>query len=601
MGSNFGFRKIFKWDEPNMKLLNDTLKVLWDKLLGNVDYKDFSSGAKKIIDSKASQTAVDEVTGKVTTLSTEVAQTQEEILLRATKEDLDKVQAELTVTAGEIRSEVSDTASGLQSQIDQQAGEISLRVTGDQLAAGLDSKLDADAPSVGVVAGSTVRITKDDVDITTPKFDVNILGDDGATTALSMTPDGAAFSSLQAPNVMPRYDGPTVLYVNPDYSASFIATYSDRLRSLNDAFSKLSGKIVDRKITIYLDHSSTEYGNATLLGTVFLQDLEVRSWDTTNHPAISGGISIEKCSGRIVMYSFDVLSGSGSNGIYIDGPSAILELSDVVLKGSGNSIGIFAKHGAKAYIDGCQIYNYERSVWGETMTYMLVRYCKGNCILGTSSGILSLSGTIPCNQTSVTYYQWSGGVVFEDIVSVDQGTSSSAPTPTTTTTAMYLAISTGSYKGSGSSYRTEVGQGWYDGIGRVRGCMWFDNSAIRSALSGKTVLSASLRLSMRKGVGRGASVTVELCGTAANSGASSAAVTKNYGVIGTTSPGDVTTITIPNEALTDLNNGTINGLMLYSSDTGAYKDRSYSKNYAMFDGYDTDDSLKPMLTITYQG
>ena len=130
--------------------------------------------------------------------------------------------------------------------------------------------------------------------------------------------------------------------------------------------------------------------------------------------------------------------------------------------------------------------------------------------------------------------------------------------------------------------------------------MWFDNTAIRSALNGKTIRSATLRLSMRSGVGRGTNVTVELSGTAANSGASGAAVTRSYGVIGTTSPGEVTTITIPNAAISDLVSGAINGFMLYSSDTGAYKEYSYSKNYAIFDGCEDSDSVKPMLTVVYQ-
>lgn len=52
------------------------------------------------------------------------------------------------------------------------------------------------------------------------------------------------------------------------------------------------------------------------------------------------------------------------------------------------------------------------------------------------------------------------------------------------------------------------------------------------------------------------------------------------------------------QAVNDLVNGTINGLMLYSSDTGAYKERDYSKNYAVFDG--AADSTPPQLTVIYQ-
>ena len=128
--------------------------------------------------------------------------------------------------------------------------------------------------------------------------------------------------------------------------------------------------------------------------------------------------------------------------------------------------------------------------------------------------------------------------------------------------------------------------------------MWFDNNNIRSAMRGRTVLSAAIRLAMRSNVGRGTSVTVELSGTYSNSGASSAAVTKSYGVLGTASPGETVSFALPLAAVTDLVNGTINGLMLYSSDTGAYKERDYSKNYAKFDG--AADATPPQLTVIYQ-
>ena len=148
----------------------------------------------------------------------------------------------------------------------------------------------------------------------------------------------------------------------------------------------------------------------------------------------------------------------------------------------------------------------------------------------------------------------------------------------------------------GSKYRNDVAQGWYDSIGRIRGSMWFDNTSIRNAMRGRTVLSATIRLAMRSNVGRGTSVTVELSGTYSNSGASSVAVTTNYGVLGAANPGETVTFTLPVQAVNDLVNGTINGLMLYSSDTGAYKERDYSKNYAVFEG----SGDVPVLTIIYQ-
>ena len=73
------------------------------------------------------------------------------------------------------------------------------------------------------------------------------------------------------------------------------------------------------------------------------------------------------------------------------------------------------------------------------------------------------------------------------------------------------------------------------------------------------------------------------------------------GVIGTAEPGETATITIPAQAAADLASGAINGLMLYSDDTGLYSDKNYSKNYMKFDGMTSGDgNTRPVLTVVYQ-
>ena len=600
-------------DEKQLRKLTSYLYKLDEQLryvLANLGEENLSDSLRTVINTKSDATVINELTGRLQRLSTQIVQTAEAITLKASKEELDALGneletsvAEFEVTAEAIRSEVSDAASGLQSQIDQQAGEISLRVTGDQLAAGLDSKLDADAPSVGVVAGSTVRITEDEVDITTPKFDVNILGDDGATTALSMTPDGAAFSSLQAPNVMPRYDGPTEILINPDFTADNIAEYPGaHFRNLSDAFSRLSNKVVEQHVTIKFWPGAAIYDTAVLSGAVLLDGLEIRAFATGYAGTVNGWMSIEDCAGYILVEGVNFNLTNGSRCVYGFGPNVHLDIKGCVFKGTSSGIGIETTKGFRAQIRNCEFYTFEIAHKSNDLAYSVVESCKGDSKLGTSQGMLSLSGAVTSDQTTVNCFAWYGGVVFEDNLSVDQGSGSALPTPVTTVTAAYPAVNHCNYESDGSPFsQPEVLQGWHSSTGRIKGCMWFDNSAIRSALSGKTVLSASLRLSMRKGVGRGASVNVELWGTTASSGASGAALTKNYESIGTFSPGEVATITIPNQAVNDLKNGVINGLVLYSDDTGAYDGRSYSRNYAKFDGSGAADSLKPMLTITYQG
>lgn len=562
MGSNFGFRKIFKWDEPNMKVLNDTLKVLWDKLLGNVDYKDFSSGAKKIIDSKASQTAVDEVSGKVTTLSTEVAQTQEEILLRATKEELDAVEAELSV----------------------QAEEISLSVAG---------KLDAGAPSVGVETGSGIVINTNGVYVEGKEIDLRTSDGD---EYVHISESGVSASSISAPNVAPRYDGPDSLTVNPLYtSAEMEAAPGARFRSLKDALMALSGRYVPYSVNVTLAAGAVDYGDAALHGCVAPYGIGVWGQSASNRSAVNGKVTIKQCVGPIDFVYIDVNSAANTDGIFIDGSGMVVHVGNCNFSGSGGSA-VSTTNAANVQVYSTSMRGYTYAIYAFLMSTVYSNGNKGNCDIAADNSIVYGVGYQPSSTATLAPAEIRGGMFRDGGCAVDQG-SGGAAIPTLTTVS-YTATATGSYKGSGSEYRNDVAQGWYDSIGRIRGCMWFDNTTIRSAMSGRTVLSATLQLAMRSNVGRGTSVTVELSGTYSNSGASSAAVTKSYGVLGTANPGETVSFALPVAAVTDLVNGAINGLMLYSSDTGAYKERDYSKNYAVFDG--AADSAPPVLTVIYQ-
>lgn len=594
----------------------------------------------------ALQTTVDEVSGQVTENAAWIEANADKVASQITREEFDELGGKVTSntslieqTAEAIRSEVSSATGGLQTQITQQAEEIdlkasqsavdtltgrvttaeatietqadqiALRVTTTDFDTAMKDKLDADAPSVGVVT-SGVTITSDQVKITSPETVIAIPGPDGETMAAQFDEDGLTAVKITCPNVAPMYDGPNELYVYPSlagttYLENGLYKPGDAFVSLKDALASLSYKTVPYAVTIYLGNGMTEYGNATLAGCISAHGITIRtaSTSTSSYATLHG--KLEVCYSLGVFYvqymRINPPAGNGSHAIHAYGNGVLVSAKNCIIRGTGSSSGSYgmcADDGTKIFAVDNEIYNCECSLVSRWMGEVCSWNNKGNCVPYIENATARFFGTAPSQDSSFWYYLYGAIDVHQSGVTVDQGTTSGTASPTLTT-GTYLATSTASYKGSGSSYRTEVGQGWWDGIGRIRGCMWFDNTTIRSNLSGRTIRSATLRLSMRSGVGRGASVTVELSGTVANSGASSAAVTKSYGAIGTTSPGEVTTITIPNDVITDLKNGTINGLMLYSSDTGAYKERSYSKNYAIFDGYDADDSLKPQLTIVY--
>jgi phage minor structural protein len=171
-------------------------------------------------------------------------------------------------------------------------------------------------------------------------------------------------------------------------------------------------------------------------------------------------------------------------------------------------------------------------------------------------------------------------------------------------TAEYDAIHTDSYAGGSWSYYddNDVRQGWYDGT-RIRGCMWFDCEVMRGELTGKRIIEAWIRLYAQTGVGRGTAVDVELYGTdMAYDGRSGApALTAGYGVIGKAEPGKEVLLSVPMQAVEDMLSGTVCALMLYSADAEGYDGRTYSRNYARFDGETSGSAdTMPCLTITAQ-
>ena len=532
-----------------------------------------------MIDSKASSETVDELGNQI-----------------------GEVSSSLTQTAEQIRTEVSNTASGLQSQINQQAGQITLSVQTANSAAGAaanaqataNNKLDAGAPSKGVNTGSGITINTNGVYVEGKEIDLRTSDGD---EYVHISDAGVSASSISAPNVAPRYDGPDSLTVNPLYtSAEMEAAPGERFRSLKDALMALSGRYVPYGVNVTLAAGAVDYGDAALHGCVAPFGIGIWGQSASNRSTVNGKVTIKQCVGPIDFGYIDVNSAANTDGIVIDGSGMVVHVGNCNFSGSGGSA-VSTTNAANVQVYSTSMRGYTYAIYAYLMSTVYSNGNKGNCDVAADNSIVYGSGYQPSSTATLAPAEIRGGMFRDGGCSVDQGSGGGSTVPVLTT-ATYTATSTGSYKGSGSEYRNDVAQGWYDGIGRIRGCMWFDNTTIRNAMSGRTVLSATLQLAMRSNVGRGTSVTVELSGTYSNSGASSAAVTKNYGVLGTANPGETASFALPVAAVTDLVNGTINGLMLYSSDTGAYKERDYSKNYAVFDG--AADSAPPVLTVIYQ-
>ena len=441
----------------------------------------------------------------------------------------------------------------------------------------------------GTDGGVRVKITKEE-------FDVDVPGEDGdfrLNEAGGYLPVLVA-NSVTAPNVAPRYDGPSALYVNPNATGAQMAE-GNYFRSLADALAKLNRRWVGYDVTINLAAGMTEYGALNLTGVSGGGQIVING----SGAKLVGGMSLYYGSARVMVNNLKV-DMTGSTGITADGWIKLV-LQGCVITGRGSGYGVYSTNNAGVTVTGCEIYDCERSLYGIAGGEIDGYACKGNCRVGANRSTLYLHDFMPCDSPTWAAGTWAGQVLTANI-SVDQGSKPTVePEPTTVT---YNYQHSDSYRGGWSYFSDEDIRQGYDG-GTIYGVIWFDAATIRSALNGKTVKQASLRLQMADGVGRGVAVSVQLYGTnMAYSGRSGApGLTTSYGTIGTTEPGEVSEITIPTAVISDITAGRIQALVLKSDDTELYKDRFYSKNYARFAGSTTAGSnagICPRLTVVYQ-
>ena len=567
-------------DERQMRKLTSYLYKLDEQLryvLSNLGEENLSDSLRAVINASVDADAINELTGRLQRLGTQITQTAEAIKMTASKKELDAL--------GEALSESV-------SEFEQTADEIRIAVR---------KKLDADAPSVGVQTASAV-VNEKGVYLTGGEIDMRT--SDGEDY-VNITDSGVTASSMGAPDVTPRYAGPTKITVNPLATAEEMAA-GGTFRSLKDALETISGRFVPYGVTVMLADGMTEYGDVFLKNAMFPAGLAITS-SYYEHAKLMGQFSVSGCSGKLTVQFLDIQTHDevNHNGYSLQGAGLYARLEYCTIRGTGNtdSHAVAASEGVNVYATYCEMYDCGYAIRANSMSRVWGYYNKGNCRYSSNAATLFASGSAPSDSTAFNYHTANGGQVFAASgVTVDQGSGGSTPSVPVIKTIELPAVVTASYNDNGviDDMGDDIGQGWYKGTGHIKGCMWFDGDEIYRTLHNKTILSATLRLSMRKGVGRGEPVVVELSGTTSAVG-SGAEVGASYGTICTAIPGEITTTAIKTDPVQDIVDGKISGLMLYSSDTGAYKERVYSKNYAKFDGAGDGDDKKPVLTVTYEG
>ena len=402
-------------------------------------------------------------------------------------------------------------------------------------------------PAQGLVIGSSVEITKDRVRILSQETSIAIPSadsEDGEEIASfdenGLTAQEATFGTVHSDSVVATQASATLTPAN----AGELQAILDNL-----SFHFLTG-------TVTVDCSGVQGGTFTLRGLsggyqLNLSDLTANS------------LTVARCTARIYLWR-PTFSTSGTALTVTD---AKVYIGDGTINAA---TGVYVGEWGEVRLVKCG---------GTTTTLLNVDYGSTAHVSGTEVGV------------SVPYGLKTGaGDAYSQVAF--KAAQSTVATPTVTT-AELGATSTKTWCGSWKS-----GNGLYQGryissdSTYRRGCMWFNLSAI----TGKEIVSASLKIKRYSGVGGGGSVTVNLYGTTAASASGTPGVGTKYASVaianGQTKTVDVTA------AVKALAAGTIKGLMIYDSQSGTFSSGKYTYGYCRIYGSDAAD--KPVLSVTYK-
>lgn len=572
--SNIGYREIFDTSPLSIKQLNDTLRALWSKVMGHIEERDLDKAVISRIESTVDAETLE-------TRMTQITQTAQEIALEAGREATDALSgqveentARLSVQAEEIQSRVTKTefdeltgeVTQVQSVVSQQADQISQKVS--------QNDFDDFAETV---------LTKD-------SFEVNIDGEN----QLHVGADGVSAQSVTAPNVAAAYDGPDEITVDPAFTDAWIEYQEGKaVRNLQQALDKINGKRLTYNVSITMDNTS-HYEKVDIHGICGSGTLEILG----NGASFYGGIAASYCTAKVVVMGtgMTVYAGSG-RAVEVNG-CGFFRVDGANFSGSGTD-GVYFSEGSRGFLWNCDFAGFTNAAHASMTAMLLINNCTGSGKLKASyGGVISVNGTMPSGGSTTTGngQVWSTGAT---------GTSGSTTASTSTITAKeYEAATTATCRGSSSWMSGQLRQNFYQGLGACKACIWFDNTTLRSDLSGKTVKSATLKLKRVSGSGRSGAVSVTAKGltlSSASGTVSNDTSASVYGgqssMLGTIANGETVAFALPTAMVNALVSGTIQGFALYAGETSQEGTRGFSKNYCRFDA--VGDESAPVLTINY--
>ena len=426
-----------------------------------------------------------------------------------------------------------------------------------------------------VRVGSNILMDTEHTEISTPYLDIDVSGTEGDMHIDENGISGGTgtFKTINCPDVV---------------KSTGNATYSG---GLQEAFDAMNGRFLTGNVTISL--STDQYGTFMLKG-VYGVNASINI--VGNGHSINGVLAVYNCKLTNVGIGGVTINGNGSSTPLVLMDAGYVSVSGVTINGGGAVTAVDANYGTRLMMYNNGLYNASNLIrLGHCTEGSLVQLRGGSCTnyLRADGARWTMSGTRPDG----TYAQENTCLHAPenpDSLTIDYGTSQPSVTPVTTES--YTASVTGTYYPSGHWINDNTIRQGHEGTGsnarKDYGCMWFN----ASALTGKTIKSATLTIKRISGKGRSSSVTLKLWTTTltGKSGKPTDSLV-NLGEIGKIANGETATFNVPTSAISVIASG--GGLVLYTEETTNKTGKTYSENYAHFEGVG---GSAPVLTVTYQ-
>jgi hypothetical protein len=394
---------------------------------------------------------------------------------------------------------------------------------------------------------------------------------------LTIGVEGVAASSVTAPNVAAKYDGPDWICVSLDDEPGDI-NGTMYVRTLHEAFDLLNGKAIAGDIVIADASGEKQIGAHYLRGVTGVGEITIQR---TN---ILGSLHIEYMSVRVNVTTSNI---SGETNALVTARSTVVLMGCEITRTSGaanGTIGINATGCSDVSLRNCWTYGFYYPYAVHTGGFISADNCE------TESQVLAEGGMMYIkNHTAKGITNWqpvlTAGAVYTDdsVGSVDSGSVTITPDPLPTVQT-YDTPTVGLYAG-GWKNSSEIRQGRYNS-NNYAGCMWFDT------LPNQTLKSATLTLKRINGSGRSSAVQLHLYAIKAEPNGDPTADPLYCGMIGEINGGETRTFSILDAAQMLATKG-YKGLALYEDDAQLMSGREYSANYCRID------AASPELTVTY--